>query len=99
MSDSPALFITARPKVFRGHRVAKSLSQIAELSAETRLGRVVDRPNSSLLKRQKKCTLKIFFDSPDDLIDFQRRTIFKESLEDVARHCKNKEQGIETLNL
>lgn len=99
MSNPSALFISANPKFFRGHSVAKSLSQIADLSNETKLGRVVDRPHTSLLKRQKKCTLKIFFDTPDDLVDFQRRTIFKESLEEVAKHCKNKEQGIETLTL
>lgn len=60
MSNPSALFISAQPKIFRGHKVAKSLIQIANLSSETKLGRVVDRPHTSLLKRQKRCTLKIY---------------------------------------
>lgn len=99
MSSSPALFITAKPKTFRGYKVARSLSKIAKLSSTTKLGRVVDSPRPRLLKRQEQYTLKIFFDTPDDLVDFQRRALFQESLEKIGRYCKNTEQGLETLTL
>lgn len=97
MSNSPALSITAKPKIFRGHKVARSLKQIEQLSNTTRLGNVTDRPKYTLFKPQERCTLKIFFESADDLVDFQRRTVFKEHLSEVIKHCKN--EGIETVIL
>jgi hypothetical protein len=97
MSTSPALSITADPKIFRGHKVARSLRQIAQLSSTTKLGSVTDRPKYTPFKPQERCTLKIFFESTDDLVDFQRRTVFREHLNEVIKHCKN--EGIETVIL
>jgi hypothetical protein len=97
MSNTPALSITAKPKIFRGHRVARSLRGIAQLSNSTKLGNVIDKPKYTPFRPQKKCTLKIFFESTDDLVDFQRRTIFKAHLQEVIKHCKN--ETVETVSL
>lgn len=97
MSTPPALSITAKPKAFRGHKVAKSLREIAQLSASAQLGNVIDKPKYIPFVPQKKCTLKIFFETADDLVDFQRRTIFKERLQEVVKHCKN--EAVETVTL
>lgn len=97
MSTSPALSITAKPKIFQGHKVARSLREIAQLSNSTQLGNVIDTPKYIPFLPQKKCTLKIFFENTDDLVDFQRRTIFKTQLEEVVKHCKN--EAVETVTL
>ncbi len=97
MSNLPALSITAKPRAFRRHKVVKSLGQIAQLSSATKLGNVIDKPSYNPFKPKKKCTLKIFFQNADDLVDFQRRNIFREQLHEVVRHCKD--SHVETVTL
>jgi len=97
MNDPTALYITAVPRLFSERKVIKSLDQIAALCSVARLGNPMNGTHYASVTPDKKWMLKIFFANTEDLLDFERLITHTGYLANVAKYCKGKDQGVETI--